>query len=122
LFRLRFDVSSQSGIHVSQVFIAARKGIRFFRRLLIVMSVVKYFSQMETIQIVLETELRIAADKAALRCRLNRSQLVLEALREYLLRLETRAREESDREGYRKSPSVRGEAQAWESEAAWPPC
>jgi len=75
---------------------------------------------METIQIVLDTELRIAADQAVRRCRLNRSQLVREALREYLLRLETKAREERDRAGYRKTPAVREEAQAWESEAAWP--
>jgi hypothetical protein len=43
-----------------------------------------------------------------------------EALREYLLRLETKAREERDRKGYAKNPPVRGEAQVWESEAAWP--
>jgi hypothetical protein len=46
--------------------------------------------------------------------------LVREALREYLLRLETRAREERDHKGYAKNPSVRAEAQVWESEAAWP--
>ena len=83
-------------------------------------SVVEYLPHMETIQIVLDTELRIAADQAALRCQLNRSQLVREALREYLLRLETKAREERDRAGYRKSPPVLEEAQSWESEAAWP--
>jgi metal-responsive CopG/Arc/MetJ family transcriptional regulator len=75
---------------------------------------------METIQIVLDSELRIAADQAARRFKLNRSQLVREALREYLLRLEARAREERDREGYAKNPAVRGEAQVWEGEAAWP--
>jgi len=37
-----------------------------------------------------------------------------------LLRLETKAREERDREGYRKKPAVREEALAWEGEAAWP--
>jgi len=46
--------------------------------------------------------------------------LVREALREYLLRLETKAREERDRAGYRKNPPVLEEAQGWESEAAWP--
>jgi len=75
---------------------------------------------METIQVVLDTELRIAADQAASRYRLNRSQLVREALREYLLRLETGAREERDREGYRKNPPMCQDAQAWERVAAWP--
>jgi len=75
---------------------------------------------METIQVVLDNELRIAADRAARRFKLNRSQLVREALREYLLRLEAKAREERDREGYVKNPQVRGEARVWEGEAAWP--
>lgn len=75
---------------------------------------------METIQIVLDEELRIAADKAARRSRLNRSQLVREALREYLQRLEMKAREGRDREGYAKKPQANEEWQAWESEAAWP--
>lgn len=82
--------------------------------------IVEYLPHMETIQIVLDSELRIAADLAARRYRLNRSQLVREALREYLLRLETKAREERDRAGYRKTPPVLEEAQGWESEAAWP--
>ena len=75
---------------------------------------------METVQIVLDEKLRIAADKAARRSRLNRSQLVREALREYLQRLEMKAREGRDREGYAKKPPAHGEWQAWESEAAWP--
>ena len=98
----------------------ARKAFPSLHRSLIVESIVEYAPHMETIQVVLESELRIAADKAARRCQLNRSQLVREALREYLLRLEAKAREERDRKGYAKNPSVRGEAQVWESEAAWP--
>ena len=87
---------------------------------MIVEFIVEYIPHMETIQIVLENELRVAADRAARHLRLNRSQLMREALREYLLRLETKAREERDRKGYAKNPPVRGEAQVWESEAAWP--
>jgi metal-responsive CopG/Arc/MetJ family transcriptional regulator len=75
---------------------------------------------METVQIVLDDKLLMAANKAARRSRLNRSQLVREALREYLLRLEMKAREERDRAGYAKKPQADGEWQAWESEAAWP--
>jgi metal-responsive CopG/Arc/MetJ family transcriptional regulator len=75
---------------------------------------------METVQIVLDGQLLTAADKAARRSRLNRSQLVREALREYLQRMEMKAREERDREGYAKKPQAHEEWQAWESEAAWP--
>jgi metal-responsive CopG/Arc/MetJ family transcriptional regulator len=75
---------------------------------------------METVQIVVDKKLLTAADKAARRLKQNRSALVREALREYLLRLETRAQEERDREGYAKKPQARGESQAWESEATWP--
>ena len=89
-------------------------------RLLIVESIVEYTPHMETIQVVLDSELRLAADEASRRYKVNRSQLVRDALREYLLRLETKAREERDREGYRKKPAVREEALAWEGEAAWP--
>lgn len=75
---------------------------------------------METIQIVLDSDLRIAADEAARSRQVNRSQLMREALREYLQRLEIKAREERDRDGYRKNPPMNEEAQDWESEAAWP--
>jgi metal-responsive CopG/Arc/MetJ family transcriptional regulator len=88
--------------------------------LLIVEFVVEYLPHMESIQIVLDTELRIAADDAARSRHLNRSQLMREALREYLQRLEGRAREERDRAGYAKNPTVRDESQDWESEAVWP--
>ncbi len=75
---------------------------------------------METIQVVLDKELLVAADKAARRTKLNRSQLVREALREHLLRLELKAREERDRRGYEAKPQARGESAAWEMVAAWP--
>jgi metal-responsive CopG/Arc/MetJ family transcriptional regulator len=75
---------------------------------------------METIQVVLDKELLVAADKVARRTRVNRSQLVREALREHLLRLETQAREERDRKGYAAKPQALGESAVWEMEAAWP--
>ncbi len=75
---------------------------------------------METIQIVLDNDLRVAADLAARRFEMNRSQLVREALREYLQRLETKASEARDREGYAKNPPECAEAQVWEGAAAWP--
>jgi metal-responsive CopG/Arc/MetJ family transcriptional regulator len=75
---------------------------------------------METIQIVLEKELLQATDRAARRTKRNRSALVREALREHLRRLEVRAQEARDREGYSKRPQVGDESNGWEAEAAWP--
>lgn len=75
---------------------------------------------METIQVVLDKKLLQAADQAARRTRQNRSALMREALREHLRRLEQRAQEERDREGYAKQPQQIEESRRWEQEAAWP--
>ena len=75
---------------------------------------------MEIVQIVLDKKLLLAADQAAKRTRRNRSALVRDALREHLRRLELRASEERDRQGYSRDPQAYAEAQSWESEAAWP--
>ena len=51
----------------------------------------------------------------------NRSALVRDALREHLRRLELRASEERDRQGYsRRQSQADAEARGWESEATWP--
>jgi len=76
---------------------------------------------MEVIQIVLEKSLLQAADQAARRTRRNRSALVRDALREHLRKLETRANEERDRQGYSRKPYMSDETRAWEAEAEWPP-
>jgi metal-responsive CopG/Arc/MetJ family transcriptional regulator len=75
---------------------------------------------METVQIVLDKKLLHATDQAARRTKLNRSALVREALREYLRKLEVRACEERDREGYSRQPQTHEESYLWEGEAAWP--
>jgi metal-responsive CopG/Arc/MetJ family transcriptional regulator len=75
---------------------------------------------METIQVVLDKKLLHAADQAARRTKRNRSALIRDALREHLRKLETRARELRDREGYARSPQDERELHAWEREAAWP--
>jgi metal-responsive CopG/Arc/MetJ family transcriptional regulator len=75
---------------------------------------------METIQIVLDKKLLQAADQAARRSKQNRSALVREALREHLRRLQLRAREERDRDGYAKLPEAIEDSLRWEAEAAWP--
>jgi hypothetical protein len=60
------------------------------------------------------------ADQAAKRTQRNRSALVRDALREHLRRVELRASEGRDRQGYSRQSPADSEAQAWESEAAWP--
>ena len=75
---------------------------------------------METIQIVLDEKLLKAADRAARQTKQNRSALLRDALREHLRRLETRAREERDREGYARHGQAQIELDGWEAEAAWP--
>lgn len=75
---------------------------------------------MQTVQIVLDKELHDAADRAAQRSGQNRSALVREALREHLRRLEARAAEERDREGYARHPMEYDEPHLLEAEAIWP--
>jgi metal-responsive CopG/Arc/MetJ family transcriptional regulator len=75
---------------------------------------------MEVVQIVLDKKLLHAADRAAKRTKQNRSALVRKALREHLSRLELRASEQRDRQGYSRRPQADVEARGWESEAAWP--
>jgi metal-responsive CopG/Arc/MetJ family transcriptional regulator len=81
---------------------------------------VERIRHMETIQIVLDKGLLQATDQAARRTKQNRSALVRDALREHLHRLEVRAKEERDREGYSRRPHARHESLVWEAEAAWP--
>jgi metal-responsive CopG/Arc/MetJ family transcriptional regulator len=88
--------------------------------LFIVEYTVEYNPHMQVIQIVLDKRLLQAADQAAKRTRKNRSALVRDALREHLQRLEVRAKEERDRQGYSRKPHTREETLAWEAEAEWP--
>lgn len=75
---------------------------------------------METIQIVIDTKLLEATDRAARRTKLNRSALVRAALREHLRNLKTRELEERDRRGYEARLREGEESAGWESEAQWP--
>jgi metal-responsive CopG/Arc/MetJ family transcriptional regulator len=75
---------------------------------------------METIQVVLDSQLLQAADRAARRSKLNRSALIRNALREHLKRLQTRELEARDRKGYQNAAPDDHELSAWESEAEWP--
>ena len=75
---------------------------------------------MQIVQIVLDKKLLHAADQAAKRTKRNRSALVRDALREHLRRLELRASQERDRQGYSRKSQADVEARGWESEATWP--
>jgi metal-responsive CopG/Arc/MetJ family transcriptional regulator len=75
---------------------------------------------METIQVVLDTELLRAIDGAAKRGRVNRSALVRKALREHLKRLKAQDLEARDRRGYQQCPEKPVETEIWEKAAAWP--
>jgi metal-responsive CopG/Arc/MetJ family transcriptional regulator len=75
---------------------------------------------METIQVVLDSDLLRAANRAAKRVRVNRSALIREALREHLERLHTCEVEARDRRGYREYPEAAGDVAAWERVARWP--
>ena len=75
---------------------------------------------METIQVVLDNKLLQATNRAARRTKRNRSALIRDALREHLRRLEIRALEEREREGYMKYPQQPEETVVWEAEAVWP--
>jgi metal-responsive CopG/Arc/MetJ family transcriptional regulator len=72
------------------------------------------------VQIVIDKKLLQAADHAARREKKNRSALVRDALREHLQRLDVRAKEEREREGYRRQPQNLHGVRLWESKAAWP--
>lgn len=75
---------------------------------------------METIQVVLDTRLRRAADLAAKRQKVNRSALIRRALQEHLKRLHELELEEQDRRGYKLRPQREEEFRVWERAAAWP--
>ena len=75
---------------------------------------------METIQVVLDTELLKAADLAAKRRKVNRSALIRDALREHLKRSRELELEERDRRGYLAKPQREEEFRIWEDAAAWP--
>jgi metal-responsive CopG/Arc/MetJ family transcriptional regulator len=74
----------------------------------------------ETIQVVLETQLLKAADRAARKLKINRSALFREALRAHLARLDSMAKEKQDREGFTRYPDSFDEPAVWDKVADWP--
>jgi metal-responsive CopG/Arc/MetJ family transcriptional regulator len=68
----------------------------------------------------LEPELLRAVDRTAKKLGTTRSAFTRQALREALDRLQQRALDRQDREGYARKPVRAGEFGAWESEQVWP--
>ena len=75
---------------------------------------------METIQIVIDPELRQAADEASKKRKVNRSALIREALRAHLKKLHIEELEEIERRAYEAHPDSAEEWEVWEREAVWP--
>jgi metal-responsive CopG/Arc/MetJ family transcriptional regulator len=75
---------------------------------------------METIQVVLESDLLRAADRAARKLKTNRSALFREALRAHLKRIDLGERESRDREGYVRYPDSLDQLAVWDQVADWP--
>jgi metal-responsive CopG/Arc/MetJ family transcriptional regulator len=74
----------------------------------------------ETIQVVLDSQLLRAADLAAKRRKVNRSALIRLALREHLKQLRVRELEEREARGYREHPQSSEEIDPWQDAGAWP--
>ncbi|MGA8185516.1 MAG: ribbon-helix-helix protein, CopG family [Terriglobia bacterium] len=75
---------------------------------------------METIQVVLDSELLKATDSAAKRARVNRSALVRQALREHLRGLKIKELEARERRAYQEQPQDIEEVEHWAGVAVWP--
>lgn len=75
---------------------------------------------METIWVVLDTELLEATDLAAKRQKVNRSALIRNALRQHLKRLRELELEEQDRRGYLAQPQREEEFRIWENGTPFP--
>jgi metal-responsive CopG/Arc/MetJ family transcriptional regulator len=75
---------------------------------------------METIQVVLDGKLLKAADTAARRQRVNRSELIRQALQRYLKYLHARELEDQERRAYQAKPQRQEEVRIWEDIASWP--
>jgi metal-responsive CopG/Arc/MetJ family transcriptional regulator len=76
---------------------------------------------METIQVLLDSKLLAATDRAAKKMSVNRSALIRDAVRSHLERLRIAELEERDRAGYKARAPQAAEVEAWEREALWPP-
>ena len=74
----------------------------------------------QTIQIVMDAKLLKAADSAAKRRKVNRSEFIRLALKEHLARERAAVLAERDRRGYEALPQKVEEYAPWEDNAAWP--
>ena len=73
-----------------------------------------------TIHIVLDKSLLTAANRFAKKARMNRSAVIREALREYIIRKRYKELVEQEHRSYLEHPDSVDEILLWEREAAWP--
>lgn len=79
-----------------------------------------YAPYMETIQVVLDKPLLVAANRLAKKSKVNRSALIRRALQEYLKRQHHEELVEQERRSYLEHPDSVADAEAWAKIAAWP--
>lgn len=75
---------------------------------------------METIQVLLDKPLLLAANRVAKKAKVNRSVLIRMALREYLKRRHHEELVARERRSYLEHPDSPAEAEAWARISAWP--
>jgi metal-responsive CopG/Arc/MetJ family transcriptional regulator len=75
---------------------------------------------MNTVRVVLDTDLLRATDRAARKLKTNRSALFRQALRAHLKRLDLLEKEKRDREGYVRYPDSLDEPAVWNKVVDWP--
>ncbi len=75
---------------------------------------------MEAVQLVIDKKRLQSTNKAAKKLKVNRSELIREALREYLKRMHIRELEERERKAYERIPDSLSEIELWAKEAVWP--
>jgi len=69
---------------------------------------------MNTIQVVIEEDLLLSANRVARRLKVNRSALIRDALREHLRRLRLGDLERQEREAYERTPDEPTEFAVWD--------
>jgi metal-responsive CopG/Arc/MetJ family transcriptional regulator len=75
---------------------------------------------MKTVQVVLDERTLRAADSAARKAKINRSEFVRRALRAYVALQRQALLEKQHRRAYERFPVAPGELDVWDQELGWP--
>lgn len=74
---------------------------------------------MKTVQMTLDEDLVAAVDRVARKLGTSRSAFTRDALRDALKRVQVRALEQKQQDGYARKPVRRGEFDIWQREQTW---